>query len=87
VVLLFRLSRSGLALSTVGVFEILPVLMVAPFVGVVMDRLSRRAMLFASNIACALLMLGLIAATETCQVSIVAALLRTAKVFFNPTVA
>ncbi len=86
VVLVYRLSGSGLAVSTTVVFEIVPVLLVAPFAGVVIDRFPRKAILIASDVARALLMLGLIAATETWHVYLVAALLTTATVFFTPTI-
>ncbi len=86
VVLVYRLSGSGLAVSTTVVFEIVPVLLVAPFAGVVIDRFPRKAILIASDVARALLMLGLIAASETWHVYLVAALLTTATVFFAPTV-
>ncbi len=86
VVLVYRLSGSGLAVSTTVVFEVLPVLLIAPFAGVVIDRLPRKAILIGSDVARAVLMLGLIAATETWQVYLTAALLTTATVFFTPTV-
>jgi MFS family permease len=86
VVLVYRLSGSGLAVSTVVVFEILPVLLIAPVAGVVIDRFPRKRILIGADIARALLMLGLIAATETWHVYLAAALLTTATVFFNPTV-
>jgi len=86
VVLVYRLSGSGLAVSTVVVFEIVPVLVIAPFAGVVIDRFSRKGILIGSDVARALLMLGLIAATETWHVYLIAALLTVATVFFTPTV-
>ncbi len=86
VVLVFNLSGSGLAVSTVVVFEILPVLFVGPFAGVIIDRFPRKTILIAADLARAVLMLGLIAATETWHVCVLAALLVTATVFFNPTV-
>lgn len=84
--LVFELSGSGLAVSTVVAFEILPVLLVGPFAGIIIDRFPRKAILIAADIARALLMIGLMAATETWHVYILAALLVTATVFFNPTV-
>src|SRR6266511_5952468 len=63
VVLVFGLTGSGLAVSTVVVFEIVPVLVFAPFAGVVIDRFPRKSILIAADLARALLMLGLIAAT------------------------
>jgi MFS family permease len=86
VVLVYQLSGSGLAVSTVVVFEILPVLLVAPFAGVVIDRFPRKTILIGSDLALAVLMLGLVAATQTWHVYLVAALLTTATVFFTPTV-
>lgn len=86
VVLVFNLSGSGLAVSTVVVFEIVPVLLVGPFAGVIIDRFPRKTILIAADLARALLMLGLIAASETWHVYVLAALLVTATLFFNPTV-
>lgn len=85
VVLVYRLSGSGLAVSTTVVFEILPVLLVAPIAGVVIDRLPRKPILIASDLARALLALGLATATETWHVYVIAALMTTASVFFAPT--
>lgn len=86
VVLVFNLSGTGLAVSTVVAFEILPVLVVGPFAGVIIDRFPRKWILIAADLARALLMLGLIVADRTWQVYGLAALLVTATVFFNPTV-
>ena len=86
VVLVFQLSGSGLAVSTMVIFEIVPVLLIAPFAGVVIDRFPRKIILIGSDVTRAILMLGLIVATETWQVYLIAALLPTATVFFTPTV-
>src|SRR5712691_2395722 len=45
VVLVYRLSGSGLAVSLTVILEIVPVLLLAPIAGVFIDRLPRRAIL------------------------------------------
>lgn len=86
VVLVFRLSGSGLAVSITVALEVVPVLLLAPVAGVIIDRFPRKAILIASDLARAVLALGLAAATETWHVYVLVALLTCASVFFNPTV-
>ena len=85
VVLVYRLSGSGLAVSLTVILEIVPVLLLAPFAGVVIDRLPRRAILVVSELVRAGLIGLLILATQTWQVYGIVAGLTAAGVFFNPT--
>ncbi len=86
VVLVYQLSQSGLAVSITVVFEIVPVLLLAPVAGVIIDRFPRKTILIASDLVRALLVVALIFATATWQVYLLAASLVAAGVFFNPTV-
>jgi MFS family permease len=86
VVLIYRLTNSGLAVSTGVVFEILPILILGPVAGVVIDRFARKAVLITSDLVRAGLALGLAVATEPWQVYMLAAGMAAAGVFFNPTV-
>lgn len=86
VVLVYKLSGSGLAVALTVVLEIVPVLLLAPIAGVIIDRFPRKAILIASDLARALLVLGLAIADQTWQVYVIVALLTSASVFFNPTV-
>lgn len=86
VVLIYQLSRTGLAVSINVVFEILPVLFLGPVAGVVIDRLPRKTVLIVSDLIRAGLAFSLVFVNATWQVYIVAALLAATGVFFNPTV-
>jgi MFS family permease len=85
VVLVFKLSGSGLAVSVTVVFEIVPLLLLAPVAGVVIDRFPRKAILVVSDLTRAVLVLLLAVVGATWQVYVIAALLTAASVFFNPT--
>src|SRR5215210_7067033 len=49
-VLVFRISGSGLGVAGVVVAEIVPVLLLAPIAGVVIDRLPRRRIMVAADL-------------------------------------
>lgn len=85
VVLVYKLSGSGLAVSVTVVFELVPLLLLAPVAGVLIDRYPRKTILVASELARAALVLLLMAANATWQVYAIAALLTAAGVFFSPT--
>lgn len=86
VVLVFQLTGSGLAVSVMVVLEIVPLLLLAPVAGVVIDRLPRKAILITSDLLRALLVLLLASADSVWQVYAIVALLTAASVFFNPTI-
>src|SRR5579859_1781361 len=85
VVLVYRLSGSGLAVSLTVILEIVPVLLLAPIAGVVIDRLPRQAILVVSELVRAGLISLLIVANQTWQIYGIVAGLTAAGVFFNPT--
>lgn len=84
-VLVFRLTGSGIGVAGVVVAEIVPVLILAPVAGLVIDRLPRRRVLIAADLwrAAAALALPLVADSVT-GVYAVAVALSAGTVFFNP---
>jgi len=63
-----------------------PVILLAPIAGVVIDRFPRKAVLAGSDIIRSLLVLSLLLTTELWQIYAVITLLTAASVFFNPAV-
>ena len=86
VVLVFQLSGQGLAVAGLVVTEIIPVLVLGPIAGVVIDRFSRRAILIGSDLFRAALVLSLLWPQGVWHAYVVAAGLAAGGVFFNPTV-
>lgn len=86
VVLVYKLSGSGLAVALTVVLEIVPVLLLAPVAGIIIDRFPRKTILIISDVVRAILVLLLVVVSETWHVYIIVALLTSASVFFNPTV-
>lgn len=86
VVLVFQLSGQGLAVAGLVATEIVPVLILGPIAGVLIDRFSRKTILIASDLVRAALVLTLIWPQGIWHAYLVAAGLSAAGVFFNPTV-
>src|SRR5215208_1963896 len=86
VVLVFDLSGRGLAVSGLVAAEIVPVLLLGPVAGVVIDRFSRKAVLIGSDLARAALVLSLVWPQGVWHAYAVAAGLAAGNTFFNPTV-
>jgi MFS family permease len=86
--LVFELTGSGLGVSGVVVAEIVPVLLLAPFAGAVVDRLPRVRVMVAADVARVLLAVLLVfAQSHLVAVYAVAFGLSAAGVFFNPAAA
>src|SRR5438067_2526407 len=85
VVLVFQLTGQGLAVAGMVVAEIVPVLLLGPVAGVVIDRFSRKAVLVAADLGRALLVLSLLWPQGAWHVYLVAAGLAAGNTFFNPT--
>ena len=85
VILVVDVSGSASAVGGVLVARLLPTL-ASPFAGVLADRLDRRAVLVAADLARAVLVLGLIFARDLPVIYSLAFLLGTARTVFNPTV-
>ncbi len=84
VVLVFRLSHSGLAVSALVLTEIVPTLLLGPLAGVVIDRLDRRRLLIVVDGVRALLVLALALTHALWTVYLLAALLAVGSTLFNP---
>ncbi len=84
VVLVFRLSHSGLAVSALVLTEIVPTLLLSPIAGVVIDRFDRRRLLVVVDGVRALLVLLLALTHALWAVYALAALLAVGSTLFNP---
>ena len=84
-ILIYRLTGSGLGVAGVVVAEIIPVLLIAPLAGVIVDRLPRIRVMVASDLFRALLAVVLaIWNDDPAVVYAVAFGLSAGAVFFNP---
>lgn len=86
VVLVFRLTGQGLAVAATVAAEVVPVLLLGPVAGVVIDRFSRKAVLVGADLARALLALSLVWPRGAWHAYVVAAGLAAGGAFFNPAV-
>src|ERR671938_1999021 len=84
VVLVFRLSHSGIAVSALVVAEIVPTLLLGPLAGVLIDRFDRKHLLIAVDLARAGLVLILVVTNVLWAVYALAALLAVGSTLFNP---
>jgi len=85
VVLVFQLTGQGVAVAGLAVAEILPVLLLGPIAGVLIDRVSRKAVLIGADLVRAVLVLSLLWPQGAWHAYLVAAGLAAGNVFFNPT--
>ena len=86
VIYVFQLTGSGFDLAKLSIFQIVPILLIAPVAGVVIDRFSRKKVLIAADIARAILILGLVFAPNVESIYVIAVLVAVATTFFRPTV-
>jgi MFS family permease len=86
VVLVFRLTGQGLAVAALVAAEVVPVLVLGPVAGVVIDRFSRKAVLIGADLFRAGLVLTLLWPQGAWHAYLVAAGLVAGNTFFNPTV-
>jgi MFS family permease len=86
VVLVYQLTGQGVAVAALVAAEILPVLLLGPVAGVVIDRFSRKAVLIWSDLIRAVLVLSLLWPHGAWHAYLVAAGLAAGNTFFNPTV-
>ena len=85
VILVFQLTGSGIRVAGVVALEIAPVLMLGLFAGAIADRLPRRRVMIAADLARAAVAAGLVVFHEHLTVVYVSAFLLSAfSVFFNP---
>ena len=84
VVLVFRLSQSGLAVSALVLTEIVPTVLLGPVAGVVIDRFDRQRVLIVVDSLRAVLVLALALTHVLWGVYLLAALLAVGSTLFNP---
>ena len=85
VVLVVEISGSASAVGGVLVARLLPTL-ASPVAGVLADRLDRRAILVASDLARAVLVLGMVFTRDLAIIYVLVFLMGLARTFFNPTI-
>lgn len=86
VVLVFQLTGQGIAVAGLVVAEIVPVLLLGPVAGVIIDRFNRKAVLIGADLFRAALVLSLVWPQGAWHAYVVAAGLAAGNTFFNPTV-
>src|ERR687887_2393776 len=86
VVLVFEMTGQGLAVAGLVAAEILPVLLLGPVAGVVIDRFSRKSVLIGADLCRAGLVLTLLWPQGAWHAYLVAAGLAAGNTFFDPTV-
>ncbi len=86
VVWVYQRTGSSLVVAGTVFFEVVPVILLAPVAGVIIDRMSRKTVLVVSDVVRAVLVLLLLATTQQWQVYVIVALLAAAGTFFNPAV-
>ncbi len=85
VVLVFQLTGQGVAVAVLVAAEVMPVLLLGPVAGVVIDRFSRKHILIGSDLVRAALVFTLLWPQGAWHAYLVAAGLAAGGVFFNPT--
>jgi MFS family permease len=86
VVLVYELTGRGVAVAGLVAAEIIPVLLLGPIAGVMIDRFSRKTVLIGSDLFRTVLVLSLIWPQGAWHAYVVAAGLAAGTTFFNPTV-
>src|SRR5216683_1051269 len=86
VVLVFQLTGQGLAVAGLVTAEVIPILLLGPVAGVIIDRFSRKGVLIGTDLFRAALVLTLVWPQGVWHAYLVAAGLAAGNAFFNPTV-
>src|SRR5581483_4309164 len=86
VVYVYQLTGSGFDLSKLSIFQIIPILLIGPVAGVIIDRFPRKRILIAADLARALLMVALAFTSNVTAIYAIAVLVAIATTFFRPTV-
>ena len=86
VIWVYQRTGSSLVVAGTVFFEVIPVILLAPIAGVLIDRLPRKAVLVGADLVRAILVLALLLTTEQWQIYLIVALLTAANTFFNPAV-
>ncbi len=86
VVWVYQRTGSSLVVAGTVFFEVIPVILLAPVAGVLIDRLPRKAVLIGVDLVRAVLVLALLLTTEQWQVYAIVFFLTAASTFFNPAI-
>jgi MFS family permease len=86
VVWVYQRTGSSLVVAGTVFFEVVPVILLAPIAGVLIDRLPRKALLVWTDVVRAILVLALLLTTELWHIYVIVSLLAAAGTFFNPAV-
>ncbi|HEV2067645.1 MAG TPA: MFS transporter, partial [Thermomicrobiales bacterium] len=86
VVLVYELTGRGAAVAVLVAAEVVPVLLLGPVAGVVIDRFNRKSVLIGADVARAVLALSLVWPQGAWHAYVVAAGIAAGNTFFNPTV-
>ena len=86
VILVYQMTGQGAAVAVLVAAEVIPVLLLGPVAGVVIDRFSRKAVLIGADVARAVLVLSLVWPQGAWHAYVVAAGIAAGNTFFNPTV-
>ena len=86
VILVFQLTGQGLAVAGLVAAEVVPVLVLGPIAGVIIDRFSRKWVLIGADLFRAVLALSLLWPQGAWHAYLVAAGMAAGNTFFNPTV-
>lgn len=86
VVLVFQLTGQGAAVALLVAAEIVPVLLLGPVAGVVIDRFNRKSVLIGADLMRAALVVSLVWPQGAWHAYLVAAGVAAGNTFFNPTV-
>lgn len=86
VVYVYQLTGSGFDLSKLSIFQVLPVLLIGPIAGVIIDRFPRKNVMIAADISRAILMVTLAFTVNVTAIYAIAILAAIANTFFRPTV-
>ena len=84
VVQVYRLSGSGVGLSTLVIVQLVPVIAAGPIAGPLIDRFPRKRVLILADLSRAVLALGLVVASQAWQLYVIGFCLSLAGVFFTP---
>ncbi len=85
VVLVYQLTGQGIAVAALVAAEIVPVLLLGPIAGVIIDRFSRKGVLIGADLVRAALALSLVWPQGTWHAYLVAAGIAGSNTFFNAT--
>lgn len=86
VVLVYELTGRGMAVAVLVAAEVVPILLLGPVAGVVIDRFSRKSVLIGADLLRAVLALSLVWPQGAWHAYVVAAGIAAGNTFFNPTV-